>query len=175
MIVRTAGLVAAAALRVHREVLRIRTQCLRHPPGALHVGIREVGVRRSDPRGHGRRGGDFRVQQVARADRPEPGNQIVHDGHRHLVGIEQAGLQFRSVDTVVFEVDGHAFADLALNRDRPVVVLGRTAGGLSVEPVHVGVVRERRIDQRRQRIGRKTLIQIECGSDPGIGRCQNTY
>ena len=170
MIVRTAGLVAAAALRVHREVLRIRTQCLSHRPGALHVRIGEVGIRRPDPGGHRRRGCDLRVEQVARSDRAEPCNQIVHDGHRHLIRVEQARLQFRSVDTVVFEVDGHAFADLALHRDRPVVVLSRTAGGLTVEPVDVVVVRERRIDQRRQRIGGKPLIQIECRRDPGIGR-----
>ena len=170
VIVGTAGLVAAAALDVHREVLRIRPQRLGDGPGPLHVRIREVRVRDLDAGGHCCRRGDLRVQQVDARRPAEPGNQVVHDRHRHLIRIQQAGLEMRSVDAVVVELHRQALPHFTLHRHRPVVVHRRTARCLTVEPIHVVVVRERRIDQRRQRIGRQALIQVERRRHTGIGR-----
>ena len=102
-----------------------------------------------------------RVQQRDRTRRAEPRDEIVDDRQRHLVEVQEVRLQVRALRSVVIDLDRHAATHFALHRDRPGVVGGRAHRRVAVPVVDVAVVRERRIDLRRQRIRRKPLIEHE--------------
>ncbi len=69
-------------------------------------------------------------------------------------------------DAAVCDFGNHRAADLALDRQVEVIVSGQLGGFIALEPGHVGAVRNRRIDERRNGVGREPAIHGERRGEP---------
>ena len=150
MVGRVAAVISTSGISDDGVILRERPQRLSHR--CLVAPKRsELRERRFDSGGNGCRGIELAGHQCPAV--------FFESGERNLVVTQQIRLQFRSDQRIVCSFNQQAGSELPLNGERPGVVGRRSCCFLSLPPRNSLAVCEGRADERRQLIGRRSVLE----------------